>query len=155
MTNVAQESHRTGSLMPLMGLYLIPEQNTAETQLNPPAGGRAHSSGTGDGSISFRLDPIRDVQVLCPMNRGSLGVRELNTALQRALNPARPGQPAVEAPMGTSPPPTRLRSVASPPAPCDSGNVIPLGQSGTPSSQHSARRWERLRRCCWAGAKLL
>ena len=29
----------------------------------------------------FRLDPIRDVQVLCPMNRGSLGVRELNTAL--------------------------------------------------------------------------
>ena len=30
------------------------------------------------------------------MNRGSLGVRELNTALQRALNPARPGQPAVE-----------------------------------------------------------
>src|ERR1700680_2450567 len=44
----------------------------------------------------FRLDPIRDVQVLCPMNRGSLGVRELNTALQRALNPALPGQPAVE-----------------------------------------------------------
>jgi len=44
----------------------------------------------------FRLDPIRDVQVLCPMNRGSLGVRELNTALQRALNPARPGQQAVE-----------------------------------------------------------
>jgi len=44
----------------------------------------------------FRLDPIRDVQILCPMNRGSLGVRELNTALQRALNPTRPGQPSVE-----------------------------------------------------------
>ena len=44
----------------------------------------------------FGLDPIRDVQVLCPMNRGSLGVRELNTALQQALNPARPGQPSVE-----------------------------------------------------------
>jgi exodeoxyribonuclease V alpha subunit len=44
----------------------------------------------------FGLDPIRDVQVLCPMNRGSLGVRELNEALQRALNPARPGQPSVE-----------------------------------------------------------
>jgi ATP-dependent DNA helicase RecD-like protein len=41
-------------------------------------------------------DPIRDVQVLCPMNRGSLGVRDLNTALQKVLNPARPGQPAVE-----------------------------------------------------------
>jgi exodeoxyribonuclease V alpha subunit len=44
----------------------------------------------------FALDPIRDVQVLCPMNRGSLGVRELNTALQQVLNPARPGQAAVE-----------------------------------------------------------
>jgi len=44
----------------------------------------------------FSLDPIRDVQVLCPMNRGSLGVRELNAVLQRVLNPARPGQPAVE-----------------------------------------------------------
>jgi exodeoxyribonuclease V alpha subunit len=44
----------------------------------------------------FGLDPIRDIQVLCPMNRGSLGVRELNTALQRALNPVRPGQPSVE-----------------------------------------------------------
>jgi exodeoxyribonuclease V alpha subunit len=44
----------------------------------------------------FHLDPIRDVQVLCPMNKGSLGVRELNTALQQVLNPARPGQPTVE-----------------------------------------------------------
>ena len=44
----------------------------------------------------FHLDPLRDVQVLCPMNRGSLGVRELNAALQRALNPAQQGQPAVE-----------------------------------------------------------
>ncbi len=44
----------------------------------------------------FGLDPIRDVQVLCPMNRGSLGVRELNTALQKVLNPSQSGQPAVE-----------------------------------------------------------
>ena len=44
----------------------------------------------------FHLDPIRDVQVLCPMNRGSLGLRELNTALQRVLNPVRPGEPSVE-----------------------------------------------------------
>ena len=26
----------------------------------------------------FRFDPIRDIQVLCPMNRGFLGIRELN-----------------------------------------------------------------------------
>ena len=44
----------------------------------------------------FHLDPIRDVQVLCPMNRGSLGVRELNASLQRALNPYQSGQPTVE-----------------------------------------------------------
>ena len=35
----------------------------------------------------FGLDPRRDVQVLCPMNRGPLGARALNAALQAALNP--------------------------------------------------------------------
>jgi exodeoxyribonuclease V alpha subunit len=44
----------------------------------------------------FRLDPIRDIQVLCPMNRGSLGVRELNVRLQNELNPARADEPVVE-----------------------------------------------------------
>ncbi len=42
------------------------------------------------------LDPIKDIQVLCPINRGSIGVRELNVVLQRALNPPRQGEPAVE-----------------------------------------------------------
>ena len=36
----------------------------------------------------FGLDPIRDVQVLSPMNRGPLGVRTLNVTLQTVLNPA-------------------------------------------------------------------
>jgi ATP-dependent exoDNAse (exonuclease V) alpha subunit len=36
----------------------------------------------------FGFDPIRDIQVLCPMNRGSVGVRSLNIELQAALNPA-------------------------------------------------------------------
>jgi exodeoxyribonuclease V alpha subunit len=35
----------------------------------------------------FGLDPVRDVQVLCPMNRGALGARSLNVALQQLLNP--------------------------------------------------------------------
>lgn len=35
----------------------------------------------------FKLDPIRQVQVLVPMNRGGLGARALNTALQKHLNP--------------------------------------------------------------------
>ena len=42
----------------------------------------------------FGLDPIRDIQVLCPMNRGGLGARSLNIALQQALNP--PGEARVE-----------------------------------------------------------
>lgn len=42
----------------------------------------------------FQADPIRDVQVLCPMNRGNLGTRALNTELQNALNPPQPNQPA-------------------------------------------------------------
>ena len=44
----------------------------------------------------FKLDPIRDIQVLCPMNRGSLGIRELNVRLQTELNPAKPEDPFVE-----------------------------------------------------------
>src|SRR3982075_4331027 len=36
----------------------------------------------------FGLDPIRDIQVLCPMNRGGVGARSLNIELQTALNPA-------------------------------------------------------------------
>jgi exodeoxyribonuclease V alpha subunit len=35
----------------------------------------------------FGLDSIRDIQVLCPMNRGGVGARSLNI-LQAALNPA-------------------------------------------------------------------
>src|ERR1700738_4782744 len=36
----------------------------------------------------FGLDPIRDIQVLCPMNRGGVGARSLNIELQKDLNPA-------------------------------------------------------------------
>jgi exodeoxyribonuclease V alpha subunit len=42
----------------------------------------------------FGLDPIRDIQVLCPMNRGGLGARSLNIELQKLLNP--PGEARVE-----------------------------------------------------------
>jgi exodeoxyribonuclease V alpha subunit len=36
----------------------------------------------------FGLDSMRDIQVLCPMNRGGVGARSLNIELQAALNPA-------------------------------------------------------------------
>jgi exodeoxyribonuclease V alpha subunit len=38
----------------------------------------------------FGLDPLKDIQVLCPMNRGLLGARNLNHELQRVLNPNPP-----------------------------------------------------------------
>ena len=44
----------------------------------------------------FGLDPIRDVQVLCPMNRGAAGARTLNLGLQAALNRSGASEPAVE-----------------------------------------------------------
>jgi exodeoxyribonuclease V alpha subunit len=43
----------------------------------------------------FGFDATWDIQVLAPMNRGGLGARTLNVALQTALNPAT-GQPQVE-----------------------------------------------------------
>jgi exodeoxyribonuclease V alpha subunit len=38
----------------------------------------------------FGLDPVRDVQVLCPMNRGRLGTHMLNGELQQIFNPPGP-----------------------------------------------------------------
>jgi exodeoxyribonuclease V alpha subunit len=35
----------------------------------------------------FGLSAIEEIQVLCPMNRGSVGASALNTVLQQALNP--------------------------------------------------------------------
>ncbi len=39
----------------------------------------------------FGFDPRRDIQVLSPTHKGVAGVAALNTALQAALNPPRPG----------------------------------------------------------------
>ncbi len=44
----------------------------------------------------FHLNPVDDVQVLTPMHRGLLGVRELNARLQAELNPPKAGQDFVE-----------------------------------------------------------
>jgi exodeoxyribonuclease V alpha subunit len=40
---------------------------------------------------AFGLDPIDDVQVLSPMNRGTVGARNLNIELQQILNPGEDG----------------------------------------------------------------
>jgi exodeoxyribonuclease V alpha subunit len=41
----------------------------------------------------YRVDPIRDIQVLTPMQRGSVGTGNLNSKLQEKLNP--PGTPGI------------------------------------------------------------
>ena len=44
----------------------------------------------------LRINPILDVQVLSPMNRGSLGARAMNVLLQEGLNPRRGDEAVVE-----------------------------------------------------------
>lgn len=44
----------------------------------------------------WKIDPRRDIQVLCPMNRGLLGTAQMNRTLQERLNPKRNGDPSVE-----------------------------------------------------------
>ena len=47
----------------------------------------------------FGFDAVRDIQVLCPINRGGAGARSLNIEPQATLNPAR--KPKVERFRGT------------------------------------------------------
>ena len=42
----------------------------------------------------FNVDSVRDIQVLCPMNRGLTGARGINQSLQLALNP--PSEHSIE-----------------------------------------------------------
>ncbi|HEY7415899.1 MAG TPA: ATP-dependent RecD-like DNA helicase, partial [Ktedonobacteraceae bacterium] len=38
------------------------------------------------------IDPVKQVQVLCPTTRGEVGTRQLNAQLQQVLNPSTPGK---------------------------------------------------------------
>jgi len=58
---------------------------------------------------AFGLNPIRDVQVLCPMNRGGIGARSLNIELQKVLNP--PGEVRVERFGWTYPPGEKVMQI--------------------------------------------
>ncbi len=42
----------------------------------------------------FKIDPVKDIQVLCPMNRSLTGARGINQMLQEALNP--PNEQSIE-----------------------------------------------------------
>ena len=47
----------------------------------------------------YQLDPVRDIQVICPSRQGTLGVVELNKALQARLNPPAAGKAQVRSPL--------------------------------------------------------
>jgi exodeoxyribonuclease V alpha subunit len=42
----------------------------------------------------FKFDPMKDIQILTPMNRGSCGTKYLNETLQNALNPKAQNKPS-------------------------------------------------------------
>ena len=44
--------------------------------------------GTQRADFYFGFSAVEDIQVLCPMNRGTVGANNLNGVLQQALNPA-------------------------------------------------------------------
>ena len=44
---------------------------------------------------AYHLDPMRDIQVLCPGKRGLTGSEELNARLQQLLNPPAPDKPEI------------------------------------------------------------
>ncbi len=46
---------------------------------------------------SYGLDPIQDIQVLCPTKLGLTGTQALNVKLQALLNPPKPGKAQLEA----------------------------------------------------------
>src|SRR5829696_5228533 len=79
---------------PLLWLALVPGQVGATSdfyviEISEPEQGLAKLIEVITNRIPrrFGLNPLKDVQVLCPMIRGVLGARNLNHELQRVLNP--------------------------------------------------------------------
>jgi len=56
----------------------------------PEQGVQAIQELVGDFIPKWGFDPARDLQVLCPMTRGIVGTRNLNTVLQELINPPTP-----------------------------------------------------------------
>ncbi|MEI8033104.1 MAG: ATP-dependent RecD-like DNA helicase [Chlorobiaceae bacterium] len=65
----------------LSDFYLVPSVSTTDIQR------RLLQVVSERIPLRFGLDPMRDIQVLTPMNRGPLGTKALNAILQERLNP--------------------------------------------------------------------
>jgi exodeoxyribonuclease V alpha subunit len=66
----------------LSDFYVVPSESTADIQRRLLLVVAERIPGR------FGMDPLRDIQVLTPMNKGPLGTKALNTLLQERLNPA-------------------------------------------------------------------
>ena len=83
----------------------------------------------------FDLNPIRDIQVLCPMNRGGVGARSLNIELQAALNPS--GETKVERFGWTFAPGDKVMQIEND---YDRGRITALDPEVYPESLNGIRR---------------
>ena len=83
----------------------------------------------------FGLNPIRDIQVLCPMNRGGVGARSLNIELQAALNPS--GETKVERFGWTFAPGDKVMQIEND---YDRGRITALDPEVYPESLNGIRR---------------
>jgi exodeoxyribonuclease V alpha subunit len=54
----------------------------------PPLGAEGIAHLVSDYFPKHGIDPVKQVQVLCPATRGDIGTRQLNVLLQQVLNPA-------------------------------------------------------------------
>jgi exodeoxyribonuclease V alpha subunit len=78
--------------------HLTPTTKFAESDClwleapEPALGAEGISHLVRDYLPAHGIDPVRQVQVLCPGTRGDIGTRSLNTMLQQVLNPSTPGK---------------------------------------------------------------
>ncbi len=61
----------------------------------PEDGVQAIQELVADFIPKWGFEPARDLQVLCPMTRGIVGTRNLNTVLQELINPPTPDKPEI------------------------------------------------------------
>jgi exodeoxyribonuclease V alpha subunit len=73
--------HDSAAGAELSDFYVVPSESTADIQ-------RRLLLVVADRiPARFGMEPLRDIQVLTPMNKGPLGTKALNTLLQERLNP--------------------------------------------------------------------
>ncbi|HEY9827409.1 MAG TPA: ATP-dependent RecD-like DNA helicase [Stenomitos sp.] len=94
-SQIVSNAHRInqGQFPQLEHVSSLPQSDCLWWSIEDPQAG-VHSIGNLVESFipSLGFDPTKEVQVLCPMTRGEVGTRNLNTVLQTLLNAPHPGK---------------------------------------------------------------